>query len=37
MGEGEGGKYTQIIKKWMTDIMYGGDDHPWGVVVQEKV
>lgn len=37
MGEGEGGKYTSIIKKWMKDIMYGGDDHPWGVVVQEKV
>ncbi|KAK2615251.1 hypothetical protein N8I77_002019 [Diaporthe amygdali] len=36
MGNGEGGKYTQIIKKWMKDIMYGGDDHAWGVVVQEQ-
>ncbi|KAL1864871.1 hypothetical protein Daus18300_007438 [Diaporthe australafricana] len=37
MGDGEGGKYTQTIKKWMKDIMYGGDDHKWGVVVQEEV
>ncbi|KAI3390731.1 hypothetical protein diail_8779 [Diaporthe ilicicola] len=37
MGDGEGGKYTQTIKKWMKDIMYGGDDHAWGVVVQEEV
>ncbi|KAJ0119285.1 branched-chain-amino-acid aminotransferase [Diaporthe amygdali] len=36
MGNGEGAKYTQIIKKWMKDIMYGGDDHAWGVVVQEQ-
>jgi len=25
------------IKKWMKDIMYGGEDHAWGVVVQEEV
>lgn len=37
MGDGEGGKYTQTIKKWMKDIMYGGEDHAWGVVVQEEV
>ncbi|KUI74254.1 Branched-chain-amino-acid aminotransferase, mitochondrial [Cytospora mali] len=36
MGNGEGGKYTQILKKWMKDIMYGGEDHPWGVVIQEE-
>lgn len=37
MGEGEGGKYTTALKKWMKDIMFGGEDHPWGVVVQEEV
>ncbi|ROV93742.1 hypothetical protein VSDG_06967 [Cytospora chrysosperma] len=36
MGSGEGGKYTLALKKWMKDIMYGGEDHPWGVVVPEK-
>lgn len=37
MGDGEGGRYTQALKKWMGNIMYGGEDHPWGVVVQEEV
>ncbi|KAG8168567.1 hypothetical protein KVR01_001316 [Diaporthe batatas] len=37
MGGGEGGRYTQTIKKWMKDIMYGGEDHAWGVVVREEV
>lgn len=37
MGEsGEGGMITTTLKQWMHDIMYGGEDHPWGVVVQEK-
>lgn len=34
--DGEGGKYTLTIKKWMKDIMYGGEQHEWGVVVQEE-
>lgn len=37
MGNGEGGKYTQMLKKWIGDIMYGGENHPWGVVVPEEV
>lgn len=37
MGNGEGGKYTQTLKKWLKDIMYGGVDHPWGVLVQEEL
>ncbi|POS70939.1 branched-chain amino acid aminotransferase [Diaporthe helianthi] len=37
MGNGEGGQYTQTIKKWMKEIMYGGEDHAWGVVVPEEV
>ena len=36
MAQGEIGDYTQAIKKWLVDIMYGGEDHPWGVVVEEK-
>ncbi|ROV99567.1 hypothetical protein VPNG_07701 [Cytospora leucostoma] len=37
MGNGEGGKYSQLLKKWLKDIMYGGEDHPWGAVVQEEL
>lgn len=37
MGEGEGGKFTLQLKQWMKDIMYGGEQHPWGVVVQEEI
>lgn len=33
---GEGGALTLQIKGWLKDIMYGGEDHPWGVVVQEE-
>ncbi|KAF6817408.1 branched-chain amino acid aminotransferase [Colletotrichum plurivorum] len=35
-GAGEGGDYTLRIKQWMKDIMYGGEQHEWGVVVQEE-
>ncbi|KAH9225639.1 hypothetical protein K456DRAFT_1851958 [Colletotrichum gloeosporioides 23] len=35
-GAGEGGEYTLRIKKWMKDIMYGGEQHEWGLVVQEE-
>ncbi|KAF3058130.1 Branched-chain-amino-acid aminotransferase, mitochondrial [Daldinia childiae] len=33
---GEGGLYTLKLKGWLKDIMYGNEDHPWGVVVQEE-
>ncbi|KAK4042668.1 aminotransferase [Parachaetomium inaequale] len=36
MGKGESGQYTARIKGWMTDIMYGNEQHPWGVVVDEQ-
>jgi branched-chain amino acid aminotransferase len=36
MGEGKGGEYTTKLKGWMKDIMYGNEQHEWGVVVQEK-
>ena len=34
--EGEGGKYTAKLKGWMGDIMYGNEQHKWGVIVPEK-
>ena len=36
MVKGESGQYTAKIKGWMSDIMYGNEQHPWGVVVNEK-
>ncbi|KAL2268766.1 hypothetical protein VTJ83DRAFT_3612 [Remersonia thermophila] len=36
MVKGESGQYTSMIKGWMTDIMYGKEQHPWGVVVNER-
>jgi branched-chain amino acid aminotransferase len=32
-GEGTGGAVTERIKRWVGDIMYGREPHPWGVVV----
>lgn len=37
MGDGEGGKVTLALKQWMKDIMYGGEAHPWGVIVPEEL
>lgn len=36
MAKGEIGDYTNVIKNWLVDIMYGREDHEWGVVVEEK-
>ena len=36
MVKGESGQYTAKIKGWMADIMYGNEQHPWGVVVEEQ-
>jgi branched-chain amino acid aminotransferase len=32
----EGGDLTLKVKGWLKDIMYGNEDHPWGVVVPEE-
>lgn len=32
----EGGPYTRKLKGWMSDIMFGREQHEWGVVVQEE-
>jgi branched-chain amino acid aminotransferase len=31
-----GGSYTMQVKGWLRDIMYGNEDHEWGVVVDEE-
>jgi branched-chain amino acid aminotransferase len=36
MARGNTGDYTAVIKSWLKNIMYGKEDHPWGVVVEEK-
>lgn len=36
MGSGEIGQYTALIKSWLTNIMYGVEEHEWGVVVEEE-
>lgn len=36
METNEGGKYTQQMKTWVHDIMYGQQEHEWGVVVAER-
>ncbi|KAI0134158.1 branched-chain amino acid aminotransferase [Xylariales sp. AK1849] len=33
---GDGGVLTNKVKNWLKDIMYGREDHPWGVVVPEE-
>ena len=33
--DGVTGKYAASLKKWLKDIMYGNEQHPWGVVVEE--
>lgn len=36
MSEGVTGKYAAILKTYLTNIMYGREDHEWGVVVNER-
>jgi len=30
------GDYAALIKQWLVNIMYGKEDHEWGVVIKEK-
>lgn len=30
------GEYAALLKGWLEGIMYGKEEHPWGVVVEEK-
>ena len=33
--EGVSGRYAALLKTWLKDIMYGREQHPWGVVIDE--
>jgi branched-chain amino acid aminotransferase len=34
--EGKHGDITGRVKGWINDIMYGREEHPWGVVIPES-
>lgn len=36
MAGGESGEYAAMIKQWLINIMYGKEDHEFGVVIEEK-
>lgn len=36
MSEGAIGKYANILKTKLKNIMYGKEQHEWGVVVDER-
>ncbi|KAH8685975.1 putative branched-chain-amino-acid aminotransferase [Tricladium varicosporioides] len=36
MSLGNTGEYAGKIKQWLMDIMYGNEQHEWGVVIDEK-
>lgn len=36
MARGNSGQYAALIKSWLSNIMYGKEQHEWGVVVEEK-
>lgn len=35
MSQGDSGPYAALIKSWLINIMYGKEQHEWGVVVEE--
>lgn len=37
MVRGDSGEYAALIKSWLVNIMYGKEEHEWGVVVEEKI
>lgn len=30
------GVYSKLVKQWLTNIMYGNEQHEWGALVEEK-
>jgi branched-chain amino acid aminotransferase len=36
VSRGNSGDYAALIRSWLTNIMYGKEDHPWGVVIKEE-
>ena len=35
MVRGDSGEYAAVVKSWLAGIMYGKEEHEWGVVVKE--
>ena len=33
--DGSSKSYASVIKQWLVDIMYGNEDHEWGVTIDE--
>lgn len=36
MVRGNSGDYAAVLKCWLMNIMYGKEQHEWGVVIEEK-
>ncbi len=36
MARGDSGEYAALFKSWLVNIMYGKEQHEWGVVVEEE-
>jgi len=36
MARGHGGTHTLQIQEWLHNIMYGREQHEWGVIVNEE-
>ncbi len=36
MSSGSAGEYAALMRGWLSDIMYGVDEHPWAFVVKES-
>lgn len=36
MVRGNSGDYAAVIKDWLKDIIYGKEQHKWGVVIEEE-
>lgn len=36
MVRGNSGDYAAVLKSWLMNIMYGKEQHEWGVVIEEK-
>ena len=36
MARGNSGEYAALIKSWLMNIMYGKEQHEWGVIIEEN-
>ncbi len=36
MVHGNSGDYAAVIKTWLKNIMYGKEQHKWGVIIEEE-